>query len=50
MTMVKNLVYDVGMNDGSDTLHYLKKGYKVVAIEADPTLVDSVRMKLKKIC
>jgi FkbM family methyltransferase len=48
MTMVKNLVYDVGMNDGSDTLHYLEKGFRVVAIEADPTLVDSVRMKLKK--
>ena len=34
------LIIDLGMNDGSDTLFYLKKGFNVVAVEADPTLVD----------
>lgn len=34
----KNLVYDVGANDGTDTAYYLKQGYKVVAIEANPLL------------
>lgn len=38
----KELVYDVGMNDGSDALHYLKKGYRVVSVEANPLLVKSV--------
>src|SRR5579863_9088502 len=33
------LVVDLGMNDGSDTLFYLKKGFNVVAVEANPTLV-----------
>src|SRR5215204_2189051 len=46
--MVNNLVYDVGMNDGTDSLHYLQKGYKVVAIEADPTLVEKVKTDLRK--
>lgn len=34
------LVYDVGMNNGDDSAYYLHKGYRVVAIEADPTLVE----------
>jgi FkbM family methyltransferase len=35
-----NLIVDLGMNDGSDTFFYLKKGFNVVAVEANPTLVD----------
>jgi FkbM family methyltransferase len=34
----RELVFDVGMNNGDDTAHYLSKGYRVVAIEADPVL------------
>gem|GEM_PF-161638 len=30
------LVYDVGLHHGQDTDYYLKKGYRVVAFEADP--------------
>ena len=41
--MITDLVYDVGMNNGDDTAHYLHKGYRVVAIEADPTLIDAAR-------
>lgn len=32
------IAYDVGMNNGDDTAYYLAKGYRVVAIEADPAL------------
>ncbi len=32
------LIYDVGMHNGADTDYYLKKGAKVVSIEADPQL------------
>ena len=41
--MVPDLIFDVGMNNGDDTAYYLFKGYRVVAIEADPTLVDQAR-------
>ena len=34
------LIVDLGMNDGSDSLFYLKKGFNVVAVEANPALVD----------
>ncbi|MCU0773290.1 MAG: FkbM family methyltransferase [Ideonella sp.] len=37
--MQKDLVYDVGLHVGQDTDYYLKKGFRVVAIEANPLLV-----------
>jgi FkbM family methyltransferase len=43
--MVDNLIYDVGMHNGDDTVYYLRKGYKVVSIEADPTLVEKAKQK-----
>ena len=36
-------IFDVGMHEGQDTEFYLKKGYHVVAIEANPTLVEQTR-------
>jgi len=44
--MKKRLIIDVGMHIGKDTEFYLKKGFDVVAIEANPTLVDTVQTKL----
>jgi FkbM family methyltransferase len=35
-----NLVFDVGLHMGEDTEFYLKKGFNVVAFEANPTLVQ----------
>jgi len=32
------LIYDVGAHKGEDTEFYLKKGFSVVAIEANPAL------------
>jgi len=32
------LIYDVGMHNGNDTAFYLARGFRVVAVEADPTL------------
>lgn len=32
----KDLIYDVGMHKGQDTDFYLKKGYRVIAFEANP--------------
>ena len=39
------LVYDVGMCNGEDTEFYLKRGCRVVGIEANPSLVASLREK-----
>ena len=36
--MKNNLIFDVGMHAGEDTEYYLKRGFSVVAIEADPEL------------
>ena len=40
--IVNDLIFDVGCNNGDDTDFYLKKGFRVVAIDADPTLCDLV--------
>jgi FkbM family methyltransferase len=36
--MDKDLIFDVGLHVGQDTAFYLKKGYRVVAVEANPEL------------
>ena len=43
--MERDLIYDVGMYDGTDTDFYLKKGFRVVAIEANPELVRRARQR-----
>ena len=43
--MQPDLIYDVGMNNGDDTAYYLFKGYRVVAVDADPTLIDAARSR-----
>lgn len=37
--MNKKLIYDLGLHTGQDTEFYLKKGFNVVAIEANPILI-----------
>jgi len=46
--MTKNLIYDVGMNNGDDTAHYLARGFRVVAIEADPLLVEQASRRFER--
>lgn len=41
-----NLIIDVGMHIGNDTAFYLAKGFRVVAVEANPKLVDQARVRL----
>ncbi|HEV2400450.1 MAG TPA: FkbM family methyltransferase [Candidatus Sulfotelmatobacter sp.] len=42
------LIYDVGMNNGDDCAYYLSQGYDVVAIEANPILVQRARERFAK--
>jgi FkbM family methyltransferase len=36
--MIDDLIFDLGMNNGDDTDFYLAKGFKVIAVEANPDL------------
>jgi FkbM family methyltransferase len=42
-----NLIFDVGMHIGQDTAFYLAKGFRVVAIEANPILVKDAERHFK---
>jgi FkbM family methyltransferase len=41
------LIYDVGLHLGEDTDYYLKKGFDVVAFEANPELVDLCKKRFQ---
>lgn len=42
-SMRHDMIIDVGMCGGWDTEYYLRKGYRVVAIDADPALCERAR-------
>ena len=42
-----SLIYDVGVHVGEDTAYYLHKGYRVVGIEANPSLVEDARQRFE---
>lgn len=44
--MDNNLIIDVGVHTGQDTEFYLKKGFKVVGIEAHPDIYESTKERL----
>jgi FkbM family methyltransferase len=44
--MMENLIYDVGLHKGEDSEFYLRKGFSVIGIEADPELIASARVRL----
>jgi FkbM family methyltransferase len=39
------LIFDVGPAEGSDTAFYLRKGFNVVAIEANPKSAETIRQR-----
>ena len=41
--MDANLIFDLGMHRGEDTELYLKKGFRVVAVDADAELCEQAR-------
>jgi FkbM family methyltransferase len=43
-----DLVYDVGMHKGEDSEFYLRKGFRVVAFEANAELIVSCKQRLKE--
>jgi len=47
MASLSHTVFDVGMNNGDDSAHYLSKGFKVIAVEANPILVHRARLRFQ---
>ena len=39
-SMTPDLIFDIGMHQGEDTDFYLRKGFRVVAVDANPDLCD----------
>ena len=44
----RDLIYDIGMHKGEDAEFYLRKGFRVIAFEADPDLVRYCRKRLSE--
>ena len=43
-----DLIYDIGQHTGEDTAFYLGKGFRVVAVEANPTLAEATETPLPR--
>jgi FkbM family methyltransferase len=43
-----DLIYDIGLHKGEDSEFYLRKGFRVVAFEANPELVAHCKSRLAK--
>ena len=43
-----NLIFDLGLHKGEDTNYYLKRGFRVVAVEADDDLVMRSKREFQK--
>jgi len=43
---IQGIIYDIGMHSGQDTEFYLKKGFKVIAVDANPEMCKKVKEKL----
>ena len=42
--MIDDLIFDLGMHEGQDTSYYLSKGYRVIAVDADPRLIERAKI------
>src|SRR5580692_10743206 len=43
--MQESLIFDIGCHQGEDSDFYLKKGFKVIAVEANPALCGELKQK-----
>jgi FkbM family methyltransferase len=40
-----DLIYDIGLFDGADTAYYLFRGYRVVAVDANPQMIEMAKAR-----
>jgi FkbM family methyltransferase len=45
-----NLIFDLGMHEGEDADFYLKKGFRVIGVEAIPLLSDRCAQRFREAC
>lgn len=45
--MTSSLIFDIGANNGDDTQFYLAKGFRVIAVEADPALAKALEKRFE---
>lgn len=41
----RDLIFDIGMSEGNDTEFYLRKGFRVVGVEADPVAAAAIEKR-----
>src|SRR6187399_1860552 len=46
--ILSDVIYDVGLFDGEDTSYYLSRGYNVVAVDANPLMVEKAKVRFAK--
>ena len=46
--MEPDLIYDIGLHNGADTAYYLHKGFRVVAIDANPVLTAAAEQQFAR--
>lgn len=46
-SIMPDLIFDIGMHRGEDTDFYLRKGFRVVAIEANPDLIRACQIRFE---
>jgi FkbM family methyltransferase len=46
----RKVIYDVGLHRGEDSEFYLKKGFRVVAIDANPEMCATAAQRLRAYC
>jgi FkbM family methyltransferase len=44
----QGLIYDVGLHDGADSAYYLRNGYRVLGIDANPVQVEAARKRFSR--
>jgi hypothetical protein len=47
---VENLIFDIGMHKGEDADFYLKKGFRVIGVEANPVLSNHCAKRFQNEC
>ncbi|HTU70580.1 MAG TPA: FkbM family methyltransferase [Candidatus Baltobacteraceae bacterium] len=46
--LVPDLIYDIGLHVGNDTAYYMSEGYRVIAVEANPMLVEQCKKRFAR--
>lgn len=45
--MERGVVFDIGVNSGEDTAHYLERGFRVIGVDANPAMVAACERRFE---